>query len=564
MSPANNQESLATIRVTLPDQRVIHCDPRTTAGELLADAYPADPELPVLGALVNNDVVSLTFPLEVDSAVAPLTMKDSHGWRIYRRSLAFILAKAVKDLYPDARFSIEHSLGSGLYCSFEQAGSMEITEDQVNAIADQLQALVAANHPVQRHKLSFTQAVQRFEQEGQWDKYSLLRFRNPPKIVVYSCDGFTDLSHGPLAPCTGCLAHFRCIPYPPGFVIQYPERETAPAMPAFEREPHLFQIFHEHKEWGRILNVRTAGQLNEIIVNGEIGDFVKISEAYHEKKIAQLADTIVDQRDAIKWICIAGPSSSGKTTFSKRLAVQLRVNGMRPVTISVDDYFVQRELTPRDADGNYDFEHIETIDLPLFNEHLEKLDAGEEVELPKFNFTLGAREFKGDTLQIAPDQFVIVEGIHALNPRLTQAIPAAHKFKIYVSALTQLNLDTNTRVSTTDNRLVRRMVRDHQFRGNSALGTLQMWPSVRRGEKRWIFPYQREADAAFNSALDYELGALKNLAEPLLREVKPHHVEYAEARRLLDFLECFLAIPLGQIPPTSIVREFIGRSGFRY
>ncbi len=557
-------KTLPTINITLHDDRIVECPLQTPVDQLLQqqDIRP-EGELPFLGATVNNEVVSMTYPLEVSSAVRPLTMKDPHGWRIYRRSIAFLLAKAVKELFPEAHFSAEHSLGSGLYCNFDLHGQQGITPEQLNALESHMMDLVRQDIIIQRHKISFAEAEERLEAEKQRDKYNLLRFSNPSKVVVYSCQGFTDLAHGPLAPSTGVLSYFKLIAYPPGFVVQYPEREAAPELGPFERQPHLFQIFREHKEWGRVIDVQTVGQLNEIVARGEISDFIKISEAFHEKKIAQLADMITG-RDDVKWVCIAGPSSSGKTTFSKRLSVQLQVNGIRPVMVSVDDYFVDRARTPLDADGQPDFEHIETIDIELFNEHLGQLDAGERVELPKFNFEKGAREFKGHSLQIAPDQLVIIEGIHALNPALTQSLPPDHKFKIYISALTQLNLDQNNRISTTDNRLVRRMVRDHQFRGNSALRTLEMWPSVRRGEKKWIFPYQKEADVAFNSALDYELAVLKTLAEPLLREVKPSHPQYADARGLLAFLEYFLGVPIDQIPPTSILREFIGQSSFRY
>ncbi len=336
-------------------------------------------------------------------------------------------------------------------------------------------------------------------------------------------------------------------------------------MSRFEPQPHLFQIFREHKEWGRILGVNTVGRLNEIIASGEIDDFIRIAEALHEKKIVQIADHISSHRHHLRWLLIAGPSSSGKTTFAKRLAIQLRVNGLRPVTISVDDYFVDREFTPRDENGDYDFEDMATIDLPLLHEHLRALEDGGEISIPSFNFEKGAREMKeGRTLRLEPDDMVIVEGIHALNPHLTKVIAPEHKFRIYISALTQLNLDAHNRISTTDNRLVRRLVRDNAFRGNPALGTLQMWPRVRRGEKRWIFPFQQEADIAFNSALDYELAVLKYFIEPLLAEVKPIHPQYAEARRLQDFLSSFLGISASRVPPTSILREFIGRSSFRY
>lgn len=529
--------------------------------------------LAYVGALVNNDVVSLSFPLEVDCEVEPLTRADSHGFRIYRHTACLLLAKTVKELFPRAHFSVEHSLGPGFYCSFDIEGRTHprptdpnygITEEQVVSIEQAMRELVGKDVPIERRKIAFGEALEQFEKNQQWDKYNLLSFSNPPKVVIHVCEGFWDLSHGPLADRTGAVDLFKLVPYRPGFVILFPERENPLELPAFEPQPNLFQIFQEHKEWGRILGVSTVGRLNEIIANGEIGDFIKIAEAFHEKKIAQLADQICERRGQVKWVLIAGPSSSGKTTFTKRLAVQLRVNGLRLVTISLDDYFVNREDTPKDENGQPDFEHIETIDLKLLNEHLERLDRGEEVELPHFNFEKGEREWRGNKLQIAPDEMVLLEGIHALNPRLTYAVPAEHKFKIYISALTQLNLDYNNRISTTDNRLMRRMLRDHQFRGNSALTTLEMWPSVRRGEKRWIFPYQQEANVAFNSALDYELAVLKPLVEPLLVEIKPFHRQYGEARRLMQFLSSFLAVPDRFVPPTSLLREFIGRSSFRY
>lgn len=529
--------------------------------------------LTYIGALANNDVVSISYPLEVDTRIDLLTRSNSHGFRIYRRSVCFLLARAVKELFPNAHFAVEHALGPGFYCSFDAAGrahpaasgsSEGITPEQVAQIEAHMLDLVKRDIPIVRRKVAFTAALEEFEREQQMDKFNLLRFSNPPKVIAYCCEGFSDLSHGPLADSTGALDLFKLIPYAPGFVIQFPERENPTVMPEFEPQPNLFNIFQQHKEWGRILNVSTVGRLNEIVAKGEIGDFIKIAEAFHEKKIAELADQIHAQHQQVKWVLIAGPSSSGKTTFTKRLAVQLRVNGLRLVTISLDDYFVNRDLTPRDDNGDPDFEHIETIDLALLNEHLEKLDNGEEVELPHFNFEKGAREWRGKKLQIAPDEMVLLEGIHALNPRLTFAVPAAHKFRIYISALTQLNLDYNNRISTTDNRLLRRMLRDNTFRGNSALATLGMWPSVRRGEKRWIFPFQQEANVAFNSALDYELAVLKPLVEPLLAEVKPNHPQYAESRRLQEFLTSFLAIPERLVPPTSLLREFIGRSSFRY
>jgi uridine kinase len=555
--------NLNTIAVTLDNGERIPCATGTTVRDVVPQRRSTD-GLDYVGALVNNDAVSLTYPLEVDSNVTLLTRGDPHGFQIYRRSVWFLLAKTVKELFPDAHFAVEHSLGAGFFCSFEMDGKSGICDEQLQSIDREMRAIVERDVRIEMRKIAFTEAVQRFEQEKQRDKYNLLRFRNPPKIATWWCENFSDLSHGPLASGTGALALFKLIPYPPGFVLQIPEQANPKTLPPFEPQPQLFQIFQEHKEWGRVLGVNTVGRLNEIIATREIGDFIKIAEAFHEKKIAQIADHIHEHRSQIKWCLIAGPSSSGKTTFAKRLAVQLRVDGLRPVTISVDNYFVNREQTPRDQNGEPDFESIDTVDLPLFNDHLMRLDKGEEVELPTFNFERGCREYRGEKLRIEPGQIALVEGIHGLNPRLTQSVPPAHKLRIYISALTQLNLDSNNRISTTDNRLVRRLVRDNNYRGNSALKTLGMWPSVRQGERTWIFPYQQAADIAFNSALDYELAVLKPLVEPLLAEVKPHHPQYAEARRLQEFLSSFLSVPDHLVPPTSILCEFIGHSSFRY
>ena len=555
--------NLNTVTVTMADGSKISCAAGTHVKDLLT--HLRDPDgLDYLGALVNNDVVSLSYPIDVDCVIEPLTRADSHGFRIYRRSVSFLLAKTVKELFPTARFAVEHSLGAGFHCSFELDGKPGITAQQLEAVDHRMRELVKMDIPIERRRVAFTEAVRQFEAEQQTDKYNLLRYRNPPKITMYRCENFSDLAHGPLAAGTGALALFKLVPHHPGLMVMFPERDKPHEVPEFEPQPHLFQIFKEHKEWGRILGVNTVGRLNEIIAKGEIGDFIKIAEAFHEKKIARIADHINEHRNKIKWILIAGPSSSGKTTFAKRLAVQLRVNGLRPVTISVDNYFVSRDQTPRDEDGQPDFENIETLDLKLLNGDLAKLDRGETVDMPWFNFEKGEREYRGEKMHIEPDQMVIVEGIHGLNPRMTEAVPPDHKFKIYISALTQLNLDSNNRVSTTDNRLVRRLVRDHNYRSNPALKTLNMWPSVRRGEKKWIFPFQQEANIAFNSALDYELAVLKLHVEPLLAEVKPSHPQYAEARRLQDFLSSFLGLSDRHVPPTSLLREFIGRSSFNY
>jgi uridine kinase len=517
-----------------------------------------------LGALVNNDAVTLTYPLEVDCDVELLTIRHPQGWRIYRNSVAFLLAKTVRELHPAAEFAVEHSLGTGFYCRFALDGRSGATAERCAAIEARMHETARADRPIERRKVAFAQAMTAFEAEGQRDKYDLLRFRNPPKVVVYECEGFTDLAHGVLADRTGALDHFRIIAHPPGFVLQLPDRDRAPEIAPFDPQPQLFRIFQEHKEWGRILGLRTVGDLNRLIADGEIHDLVRIAEAFHEKKIAEIADHIHRHRDRLRWVLIAGPSSSGKTTFVKRLAVQLRVNGLRTAGLSVDNYFVDRARTPRDESGAYDFEHLDAVDLDLLGEHLRALDEGREIELPVFDFGTGARTFRGERLRRDGDQIVLIEGIHALNPRLTAAVPSERKFRVYISALTQLNLDCHNRIATTDNRLLRRLVRDRLFRGHDARRTLEMWPSVRRGEKRWVFPYQGEADVAFNSALDYELAVLKPMAEPLLTEVKPFHAPYAEARRLMEFLGSFLTVSAALVPPNSILREFIGRSSFRY
>ena len=556
-------ETSQRIRITFEDGRVLERKPPVLVGDLL-DSPTAANGFEVLGAMVNNDIYSLSYPLDADSEVRFFTAAQEDGWRMYVRTLCFLLAKVVRELYPAARFSIEHSLDTGYYCYFVQGNTPGIKPGQIHAIERRMRALIAADLPIERRKLAYVAALVQFEKERQADKFHLLDFRNPNKVVINWCDGFSDLAHGVVIEHTGGLGVFQLIPYPPGFVIQFPDRRKPKQVAVFRHRPHLFQIFQEHKRWGRILGVNTVGKLNELIATGGIRDFIKIAEALHEKKIAQIADHITARRDHVRWVLIAGPSSSGKTTFAKRLGVQLQVNGLRPLTMSTDDYFVDRELTPRDAAGQPDFEHVEALDLPLLQENLGKLDRSEEIAVPRFNFEAGKREFRGDKLKLEEGQLVIIEGTHALNPRLTASIPLEHKFRIYVSALTQINLDSNTRISTTDNRLVRRLVRDHNFRGHSALETLQLWANVQRGERRWIFPFQAAVDMAFNSALDYELAVLKLFVEPQLASVKPTQPEYAEARRLQEFLECFLGITDQLVPATSILREFIGRSSFRY
>lgn len=555
---------MSDITVHLENGDEIRCPEGTRVCSLLKSPTD-DSGLSYIAAVVNNDVSSLSYPLTVNCSVRFLTLRDPHGWRVYRRSLGFLLAKTLRDLYPQAHFSIEHSFGTGIYCSFKMPDrSNGMNVDEMEHISKRMRELVERDLPIERHKIAFTDAVRQFEESAQPDKLGLLKYRNPPRIVVHWCDGFSDLAHGPLVPSTGTLSQFDIIHYSPGFVLQFPDRTDPKRIPPFEDQPHLFHIFQEHKQWGRILGVNTVGRLNDTIAAGEMETFIRTAEALHEKKLSRIADRIAEARSHLKFILIAGPSSAGKTTFAKRLTTHLTVEGLQPVTISTDNYFVGADRNPLDEDGKPDFEHIEAVDLELFNEHLVRLIDGEEVEIPFFNFETKQREYRGRKLRVDADQVVIIEGIHGLNPRLTSQVPPDRTFKIYVSALTQLNVDANNRISTTDNRLMRRMVRDHRYRGHSALDTLQLWPSVRRGEKRWVFPFQREANATFNSALDYELAVLKPRVEPLLMQIKPSHTEYAEARRLTEFLLNFLAAPDRGIPRTSILREYIGGSDFRY
>ncbi len=517
-----------------------------------------------LGALVNNEFVSVEYRIETDSTVRLLGYRDSYGQRIYRYTIAFLLAKVAHELFPGCDFAVEHSLSKGLYCSFRLGDVPGISAEQLAKLDAALRKLLDDKAPIDRIKITYDEAIAHFEAAGAKDKLNLLRFKNSSKVTVYQCGRFMDLANQPLANNAAALVNYQLIPYQQGFVMMGPDRMDPTTFPPFEPAHYIYDVFKGHKDWGRIVRVRTVGDLNERIARKKIDDFIDVNEAYQEKRIALLAEQIVQRRGQVKWILIAGPSSSGKTTFSKRLSLQLKASGMNAKPISLDNYFVGRDKTPVDENGEVDFEHIEALDLDLVHEQLAKLDAGERLELPYFNFHTGQREWKGEMMHIGPDDVVVLEGIHGLNPRLTSSIPVEHKFRIYISALTQLNIDSNNRISTTDNRLIRRMVRDNNFRSHNALRTLQMWPKVRRGEKTWIFPFQKEADVAFNSALDYELAVLRPFAEPLLAEIKPSMPEYAEAVRIQQFLSNFLVISPDRVPPTSVIREFIGKSFFQY
>ena len=548
-----------TVHVQLPD-RTLNVPAEMTLRELCKD-YDTAPDNPVVAAVVNNEVLDLSRRVRIRANVQPVYLASDAGVRCYRESLCFLLALAVQRVCPGRRIIIGHSLGDSYYHYFDDSTPVE--DETLQEVAAEMRRLVDEELPIHRRFISYEDAVGHFTKNGMTETAALLDHRNDSRITVHECTGFIDISHGPLVPHTGVLRYFDLKPLEPGFVLRFPSRREPTELHEYRHSNQLFSIYQEYKEWARILGITSVGRLNQKVVDQSVGEFIRVNEALHEKKIADIGTKIAERRSTVRVVLIAGPSSSGKTTFTKRLALQLSAQGMQPHLVSVDDYFLAREQTPRDADGNYDFESIRAIDIPLLNDHLLRIFAGEEVALPKFDFRTGTRE-TGDTLRMGPRGILLMEGIHCLNDELTERIDRTTKFKIYISALTQLNLDDHNRISTTDNRLIRRLVRDHQFRGHSALDTLTMWPSVRRGERKNIFPFQDTADIAFNSALDYELGVLKEHAEPILRRVKPHHEVYNEATRILRFLANFTNIPDKLVPDYSIVREFTGGSGFRY
>ena len=553
------------ITITFADGSKKTVEAYTEAGRILSDCAEAAAGT-LIGAAVNHEAVSLDYPVPCDSEVFPLTTRDPDGWRMYERSVSFLLYKAIQEAAPGSVFSLDYAMGPGIYCSFKSSPDAEpgISPEQLAAVEKVMRRDVADNLPIKGRRMAFDQAVRHFRDENRPDTVELLEFHNPPYLVVFSCGSASILPQGPLLPSTGHLGSFRLESYPPGFVLQLPDPDQAPGEPPpFEDQPHLFRIFQEHKQWGRILGLNTVGRLNALIASGGIGDFIKISESLHERKVADIADEIVSRKSKV--VLVSGPSSSGKTTFSKRLSIHLRVLGLRPITIGMDDYFKDRNIdTPVGPDGKPDFEHIEALDLELFNTQMLDLIAGREIRPPRFNFLTKRQVFGEARLRFEPENVLIVEGIHGLDPRLTNMVPDASKFRIYVNALSQLSLDATNRISTTDSRLIRRIVRDARFRSHSALHTLRMWPSVRNGEKKWVFPFQKYADATFNSALDYELAVLKAFVEPLLLGVKPMDPEYTSARRLGWLLKNFIGVSDLEVPPTSLLREYIGNSTFAY
>ncbi|WP_461632774.1 uridine kinase family protein [Labilibaculum euxinus] len=517
----------------------------------------------VLGAMVNNKLKELSYEIYKPKNIKFVDGTHANGRRMYVRSLCFLLYKAVHDLYPKAGFRVEHSISNGLYCRITDKNVI-LTAGDVENIKKRMVEIIEADLPFVREEIETEKAIELFEAQGLKEKTSLFRTRGNLFTSVYHLGDSVDYFYGFLVPSTSKLKVFDLLPFAQGMLLMTPGRRNPLETETFIPQEKMLKIFSEYKRWGNVLNISNVGDLNGYVENNNISELIKISEALHEKKISQIADKIRKKRKHVKLILISGPSSSGKTTFGKRLAIQLKVAGLHPVNLSLDNYFVNREKTPKDENGEYDFEALESLDVRLFNENLVDLLNGVEVELPKFSFETGTRYFDGEKLKINGKQVLVVEGIHALNPKLTPLIADDSKFRIYISALTSISIDGHNRIPSTDNRLIRRIVRDHKYRNYSAFDTISRWPSVRRGEEKNIFPYQEEADVMFNSALQYELGVLKRYAEPILKEIQPNQAEYSEANRLLKFFSYFLPISDAEIPPTSLMREFLGGSTFEY
>jgi len=542
------------VQARLPDGRIFEAPPGTSLAEVLR--YAARPgELPALAAVVRGKLTELTKPLTADAEVRPVTLADIDGLRLYRRSLVFLLVVAAAETFPGAEVVVEHSAASGGYFC-EVLGRAPFTPAELEQIEAHMRRLVARDEPFRRIEMRVSEAIRVFRERGQEDTARLMAHRAEERIALYQLRDRLDYVHGYLVPSTGYLDRFALHAAPTGFLLQMPRQERPHQLPPLSPYPRLFGVFEEAGHWLERLGLRSAGALNDDIAAGRLPEIALVSEALHEGRIARIAAEIAERHDRVRVVLIAGPSASGKTTFSKRLAVQLLANGLRPFPVSIDDYFLDRDQTPRDASGQPDFESLRAVDVALFNEHLLALMSGATVRLPHYNFRTGRRE-AGPEVTLGRDQVIIVEGIHGLNPALVPGLPPPSLYRVYVSALTQLNLDRHNRVSTTDTRLIRRIVRDAATRGYTASETLRRWPSVTAGERQHIFPFQEHGDAIFNSSLAHELAVLRPLVEPLLLQVRPDSSVYLEANRLLSFLKWFRPAPADVVPSNSILQEFI-------
>ena len=515
-----------------------------------------------VAAVLNGVLTRLNTKIRTDSVLDIIKLKSQLGKRIYESSVCFLFVVAFKKLFPDLGIFIQHSIQKGVYAEVQKG---KLSEEDVSAIYKKMKEMVKADLEIKKVSRDWDVSISQMKEQDRQDMVNLYRYYSPSSFKFYELDGYEESIYLPLVHSTRFIEHFHIEKYRDGIVIVLPEFSNgSKEIPEFVDRPKLFKTFQEYHEWSRILKVRTVGQLNKYIMNDRIEDLIKVAEAFHEKRVAQIADQITHGDKIRRLVMIAGPTSSGKTTFSKRLGVQLMVNGFNTVPVSMDNYFVDRSSTPRDEDGNFDFESLNAIDVPLFTDHINALLKGEEIEIPRFDFHTGTKKPSGKKLQLAPNEIVVIEGIHGINPKLTTTVPDDDKFKIYIAPLTQLNLHRHDRIPASDTRLIRRIVRDSFFRGYTASETLSRWRSVRDGEKKNIFPLQEEVDVVYNSALFYELAVLKVHAERELLRVERVDPAYPEAQRLLKFLSYFLPLEAENVPSTSILKEFIGGSSFRY
>lgn len=544
------------------EQKSIECDFGTKAISIIPESWQ-NREFPLISLRINNEVLSPYQRLEIDSKIEPIYLNEIDGLRIYRLTLCFLVEAAAHICFPNESLIIDHSLERGYFFHFESNNA--ITQEEIDKLESKVQDMIDKNVKLCPRNISYKQAIEWFKSRDDWETLLLMENMNKNSILVNECEGYRSLHHSTLAPSASLITAYEFMSYDRGFLLRFPPSTSPLEIQPFKDVPLLFSVYQEHKNWGRILEVDCVGRLNQLSMdNKKLSHFINVAEALHEKKISQIAEMIGNKRESVKTVLIAGPSSSGKTTFTKRLGIQLQAVGLKPLLVSLDDYYLPHDKVPKDVDGKPDFEDLYALDVNLLNQNLLDFFNGEEVEFPIFDFKKGGRLEKGRILKNEPGTVLLMEGIHGLNEKLTEKIDSKNKFKIYISALTQLNLDDHNRISTSDNRIIRRMVRDFQFRGYSAITTLEIWPSVKRGERKHIFPYQNSADVMFNSTLDYEISVLKVWAEPLLRSVKPTERAYSEACRLLEFLSNFSPISSTLVPKNSILREFVGESGFKY
>lgn len=550
------------IEIICTNNNVRKCVPSGMTLMDLAKEFNVKLDYDILGAKVNNKIKSLNYELYHNKVITFIDATDAAGRAMYERSLYFLLYKAVKDIFPEEDIEIQHSISGGKFCEFVNANFI-VTDEVVEKLRKRMSQLVADDIPIVRNMMLTDEAVDLYHKNEMYDKEKLLKNRPFFYTSVYGIDKTINYFYGCLVPSTGYLKYYDIVKYENGILLQMPSRYVPNKLNNIKKSPKLFNVFKEYKEWVKIIEAPYVGDINEMVKEGKASDIVLLSEALHEKKLTYIADEI-KAREGVKMVLISGPSSSGKTTTCRRLSVQLGVLGFHPVQLSVDNYFVEREKTPLDDNGNYDFEHINAIDLDLFNQHLQDLINGKEIEVPTFDFQEGKKIWKGDKLKMNSKSILVIEGIHCLNPMLTQSIDASQSYKIFVSALTSLAVDRHNPIHSNDNRLIRRIVRDYNYRGYSAEDTINRWPSVRKGEERWIFPFQENADVMFNSSMLCELSLLKKHAMPILNQVSELSPDFTEAYRLRKLLSYFAGIDDSNVPHYSILREFFGGSIFSY